>query len=121
MKNTKGHRTAFKIAFLTRNVRAVMQLLRPSKPRYAAADTKMEMLFAALITILRAHFSCNDGTDSGEKMGQLLQSLSSLLSGNESHTATLMSLVIERLYYADGRHHPEHPNHGSLQGLTSLI
>jgi hypothetical protein len=29
-------------------------------------------------------------------------------------------LVLERLYYADGRHHPEHPNHGSFQGLTTF-
>jgi hypothetical protein len=29
--------------------------------------------------------------------------------------------VLERLYYADGRHHPEHPNHGSFQGLRSFI
>ena len=53
-------------------------------------------------------------------MVELLQSLSSLLSSKASHTATLTSLMIERLYYADGRHHPEHPNHKSFQGLTSL-
>jgi hypothetical protein len=54
-------------------------------------------------------------------MVELLQSLSSLLSSKASHTAALTSLMIERLYYADGRHHPEHPNHGSFQGLTSFI
>jgi hypothetical protein len=54
-------------------------------------------------------------------MGQLLQSLSSLFSSKASHTATLTSLMIEHLYYADGHHHPEHPNHGSFQGLTSFI
>jgi hypothetical protein len=54
-------------------------------------------------------------------MVELLQSLSSLLSNKASHTATLTSLMIERLYYADGRHHPDHPNHGRCQGLTSFI
>ena len=27
------------------------------------------------------------------------------------------SLIIERLYYAEGRHHPQHPLHGSHAGL----
>jgi len=82
---------------------------------------KRRCFFAALITILLTHFSCDGAIDGGVKMGQLLQSLSSLFSSKASHTATLTSLVLERLYYADGRHHPEHPNHGSFQGLTSFI
>ncbi|ABB27246.1 hypothetical protein Syncc9902_2288 [Synechococcus sp. CC9902] len=53
-------------------------------------------------------------------MSQLLRSLSSLLGSQKSDNATLTSLVLERLYYADGRHHPEHPNHGSFQGLTTF-
>jgi hypothetical protein len=55
-----------------------------------------------------------------QTMSQLLRSLSSLLSNKESSSAALTNLVIERLYYADGRHHPEHPNHGSVTGLTSF-
>ena len=27
------------------------------------------------------------------------------------------SLIVERLYYAEGRHHPDHPLHGSHTGL----
>ncbi len=27
------------------------------------------------------------------------------------------NLLIERLYYAEGRHHPAHPRHGSFSGL----
>ncbi len=27
------------------------------------------------------------------------------------------SLLQERLYYAEGRHHPHHPRHGTLKGL----
>ncbi|MDB4651220.1 cyanate hydratase [Synechococcus sp. AH-551-E05] len=53
-------------------------------------------------------------------MGQLLRSVSSLLNSKDSSSTFLTSLVLERLYYADGRHHPEHPNHGSIKGLTSF-
>ena len=28
------------------------------------------------------------------------------------------TLMIERLYYAEGRHHPDHPRHGSQSGLS---
>ncbi|MEB3157982.1 MAG: hypothetical protein VKK03_00820 [Synechococcus sp.] len=27
------------------------------------------------------------------------------------------TLMAERLYYAEGRHHPQHPRHGSQAGL----
>ena len=30
------------------------------------------------------------------------------------------NLIIERLYYAEGRHHPDHPRHGSQVGLGCL-
>jgi hypothetical protein len=43
-----------------------------------------------------------------------------LLSNKDLSTTALTNLVIERLYYADGRHHPEHPNHGSVKGLTTF-
>ena len=33
---------------------------------------------------------------------------------------TFPSLIIERLYYAEGRHHPDHPSHGSQAGLGCL-
>ncbi len=29
------------------------------------------------------------------------------------------NLLIEKLYYAEGRHHPDHPLHGSYVGLTA--
>lgn len=28
------------------------------------------------------------------------------------------NLIIERLYYAEGRHHPDHPLHGQQTGLA---
>ncbi|MDA7435354.1 hypothetical protein N8537_03380 [Synechococcus sp. AH-601-J22] len=57
MKNTKGNQTALKIAFLSRNARAVTQLLRPLRPRYAASATKTKTSFAAFITSLMNHLS----------------------------------------------------------------
>ncbi len=32
-------------------------------------------------------------------------------------TPAFPNLIIERLYYAEGRHHPDHPRHGSQAGL----
>ena len=31
----------------------------------------------------------------------------------------LPDLIVEKLYYAEGRHHPDHPQHGSYAGLRS--
>ena len=31
------------------------------------------------------------------------------------------NLLIEKLYYADGRQHPDHPLHGSFSGLCCGI
>jgi len=78
------------------------------------------MLFAALITSLMNHLSGKYQISRRQNMSQLLRSLSSLLGSQQSDNATLTSLVLERLYYADGLHHPEHPNHGSFQGLNNL-
>ena len=38
-----------------------------------------------------------------------------LIFGDEK----LPDLLIERLYYAEGRQHPDHPLHGSYEGLTA--
>ncbi len=54
-------------------------------------------------------------------MSRFFQSISSLLASQRMSSANATSLVLERLYYADGRHHPEHPRHGSFEGLTSLV
>ena len=62
----------------------------------------------------------NIDIDGKQNMSQLLRSLSSLLGSQQTNNATLTSLVLERLYYADGRHHPEHPKHGSFQGLSTV-
>jgi hypothetical protein len=40
-----------------------------------------------------------------------------LIFGDE----TLPHLLIEKLYYAEGRQHPDHPLHGSYVGLTARI
>ena len=37
-----------------------------------------------------------------------------------SSNQSFPSLLIERLYYAEGRHHPQHPLHGSHKGLGYL-
>lgn len=54
-------------------------------------------------------------------MSQFFQSISNLLASQRMGSGHATSLVLERLYYADGRHHPEHPRHGSFDGLTSLV
>ena len=38
-----------------------------------------------------------------------------LIFGDEK----LPDLLVEKLYYAEGRHHPGHPLHQSYEGLTS--
>lgn len=35
----------------------------------------------------------------------------------QSSSTSFPSLIVERLYYAEGRHHPDHPLHGSHAGL----
>ncbi|WP_392349897.1 cyanate hydratase [Parasynechococcus sp.] len=54
-------------------------------------------------------------------MSQFFQSITSLLASQRIGSSNTTSLVLERLYYADGRHHPEHPRHGSFEGLSNLI
>ena len=41
-------------------------------------------------------------------------------SGTNLSNPSFPNLLIERLYYADGRHHPDHPLHGSRKGLGYL-
>ena len=53
-------------------------------------------------------------------MGNLFRSLTSLLSSQQLDVGGATSLVLERLYYADGRHNPSHPRHGSFDGLSLL-
>ena len=56
-------------------------------------------------------------------LDQALKSIRNLLlSDSFSVTPALMrqtfpNLLIERLYYAEGRQHPSHPLHGSYAGL----
>ena len=51
-------------------------------------------------------------------MSNLFRSLTSLLSSQQLDASGAKSLVLERLYYADGRHNPSHPLHGSFDGLS---
>ncbi len=53
-------------------------------------------------------------------MSQFFQSMATLLQGQFLPATTAPQLMLERLYYADGRHHPEHPHHGSFEGLSRL-
>ena len=58
-------------------------------------------------------------------LDQPLKSINSLLlSDSLSVTPSLVrqtfpNLLIERLYYAEGRQHPSHPLHGSFAGLCT--
>ena len=53
-------------------------------------------------------------------MSQLFRSLTSLLSSQQLNSNGATSLVLERLYYADGRQNPSRPRHGSFEGLSLL-
>ena len=53
-------------------------------------------------------------------MSTLFRKLTSLLNNQTLSSSVSNSLVLERLYYADGRHNPSHPQHGSFQGLSVL-
>nr|WP_255444328.1 hypothetical protein [Synechococcus sp. MVIR-18-1] len=56
-------------------------------------------------------------------LNQVFKSINSILvSDSLSVTSALVrqtfpNLLIERLYYAEGRQHPSHPLHGSYAGL----
>ena len=56
-------------------------------------------------------------------LNQVFKSINSILvSDSLSVTPALVrqtfpNLLIERLYYAEGRQHPSHPLHGSYSGL----
>ena len=42
-------------------------------------------------------------------MSQLFRDISSLLFSQQLQAKPAINLVLERLYYADGRHNPNHP------------
>ena len=54
------------------------------------------------------------------EMSQIFQSMATLLQGQFLPSTTAPQLMLERLYYAEGRHHPQHPRHGSFEGLSQL-
>ena len=53
-------------------------------------------------------------------MNTLFCTLTTLLSRQNHNSSITTSLVLERLYYADGRHNPSHPQHGHFEGLSML-
>lgn len=53
-------------------------------------------------------------------MSELFRSISSLFLRQHLQMQPATNLVLERLYYADGRHNPNHPRHGSFDGLSVL-
>ena len=53
-------------------------------------------------------------------MSTLFRRLTSLLNSQTLASSVSTSLILERLYYAEGRHNPSHPKHGSFQGLSVL-
>ena len=53
-------------------------------------------------------------------MSQLFRSLTSLFNSQQLDSSGATTLVLERLYYADGRQNPSHPRHGSFEGLSLL-
>lgn len=58
-----------------------------------------------------------------QTLNQALKSINNFLTSDSlSLTPTVVreafpNLLIERLYYAEGRQHPSHPLHGSYAGL----
>ena len=54
------------------------------------------------------------------EMSQFFQSMATLLQAQFLQPTTAPQLILERLYYAEGRHHPQHPRHGSFEGLSRL-
>ena len=53
-------------------------------------------------------------------MSTLFRKLTSVLNIQHPGSSVSTTLVLERLYYADGRHNPSHPHHGSFHGLSVL-
>ena len=53
-------------------------------------------------------------------MSELFRSISTLFLSQNIQTQPATNLVLERLYYADGRHNPSHPRHGSFEDLIVL-
>ena len=53
-------------------------------------------------------------------MNTLLRTLAALLNRQNHNSSVTTNLVLERLYYADGRHNPSHPQHGRFEGLSLL-
>ena len=58
-------------------------------------------------------------------LNQVFKSINSILVSDSLSVApalvrqTFPNLLIERLYYAEGRQHPSHPLHGSFAGLCT--
>ena len=53
-------------------------------------------------------------------MGQFLRSIATQLQSQFLPPSTTPQIMLERLYYAEGRHHPDHPRHGSFEDLCRL-
>ena len=53
-------------------------------------------------------------------MNTFFRTLATLLNRQNHNSDVKTSLVLERLYYADGRHNTSHPQHGSFDGLSVL-
>ena len=51
-------------------------------------------------------------------MGSLFRSISTLLTSRQLNATNTATLVLERLYYAEGRHDSSHPLHGKFDGLS---
>ncbi|WP_413324052.1 cyanate hydratase [Synechococcus sp. MIT S9503] len=53
-------------------------------------------------------------------MNNFFRTLAALLNRQNHNSSVTSSLVLERLYYADGRHNSSHPQHGCFEGLSLL-
>ena len=53
-------------------------------------------------------------------MNTFFRTLATLLNRQNHNSDVKTSMVLERLYYADGRHNPSHPQHGRFEGLSML-
>ena len=51
-------------------------------------------------------------------MSSLFRSISTLLTSRQLNATNTATLVLERLYYAEGRYDSSHPLHGKFDGLS---
>lgn len=78
---------------------------------------KRQSSFEALSTSVLTSICCIE-SHRLHCMSTLFRSFSSLFFSQQLESSGASSLILERLYYAEGRQNPDHPLHGSFAGLS---